>query len=107
MQNSTRIINSLLASLLLLSFLVFLYYASEVSSIPSGENYPPNFFYRNGLWYDSWNITRNAWYGQDGYLPRIANESLGYNRELAYSLGQGFKAEYPEKVRRAEEILVP
>ena len=57
------------------------------------------------MWYDTWNITRNAWYGEDGYLPQMANESLGNNKELAYTWGQNFKVEYPDKVERAQQIL--
>ncbi len=101
MANSVR---SIYTIVLLSISLLIVGYVVDVMALPSG-GYPPTFKYRNGLWYDDWNITRNAWYGEDGYLPQMANESLGTNKELAYGLGQDFRSTYPEKVERAEEIL--
>jgi hypothetical protein len=88
-------------AIIALSFCFFsLGFVTDVLAIPSDD-----FIYRNGMWYDSWNITRNAWFGEDGYLPKMAYESLGVNRELAYGWGQEFKAAYPDKVERAQEIM--
>lgn len=89
----------------LIIFLLSLVFVIEVLALPSGGKYPPTFIYRNGMWYDTWNVTRNAWYGEDGYLPQMANQSLGNNKELAFTWGQTFKAEYPNKIERAREIL--
>ena len=56
-------------------------------------------------WYDSWGFNRNYYGDSDGYLPNLAYESLGNDKELAYSIGEKFKIDYPQKIRRAEEIL--
>jgi hypothetical protein len=56
-------------------------------------------------WYDSWGFNRNYYGGNNGYLPNIAYESLGNDRDLAYSIGEQFEADYSQKVRRAEEIF--
>lgn len=72
---------------------------------PSGGTYPPTFTLRNGEWYDSWGFNRNYYGGSDGYLPNVAYESLGADKELAYSIGEWFKFNYPQKTERAEAIL--
>ncbi len=72
---------------------------------PSGGVYPPQFTQHDGEWYDSWGFNRNYYGGRDGYLPNVAYESLGADKELAYSIGERFKTEYPQKVERAEAIL--
>jgi hypothetical protein len=91
----------------LLAFLLVITLASAFSinaiGIPAS-----NFTKENGDWYDNWGIDRNdPGYGGDlpGYLPHLANETLGANKELAYSIGQQFQDEYPDKVSRAVAIL--
>jgi hypothetical protein len=63
--------------------------------------------------FDDWGIFRTRAFGEDGFYqlsetsfrPVIAFESLGEEAALAYQLGEGFAAEYPDKVRRAEAIF--
>jgi hypothetical protein len=67
-----------------------------------------SFTQRYGDWYDNWGIDRNdaGINGQlPGYLPNIASETLGDNKELAYSVGQRFFNEYQSKTDRAVAIL--
>jgi hypothetical protein len=73
--------------------------------IPSGGVYPPEFTHRNGEWYDSWDITRTNSEGSNGFLPNVAYESIGTYKEKAYTIGESFKTNYPEKTDRAEAIL--
>lgn len=91
--------------LLILIFLVFFVSLNLVNGVPSGGEYPPTFTFKNGDWYDSWGFNRNVHWGDDGYLPNIAYESLGSDKELAYSLGDWFKSNYGQRVERAEAIL--
>ena len=74
-------------------------------AIPSGGVYPPEFIYKNGYWYDSWDYNRNFYAGEDGFLPHVAYESLGSDKELAYEIGEWFEQNYDNKVERAEAIL--
>jgi hypothetical protein len=92
---------------LLVGLIVFLISSSVglVHGIPSGGKYPPVFTQRSGEWYDSWGFDRNNADGSDGFLPNVAYESLGTYKEQAYSIGERFKASYPQKVERAEAIL--
>ena len=60
---------------------------------------------RNEEWYDSFGFNRNYYGGADGFLPNVAYESVGSDRELAYDLGEWFKDNYGDKVERAEAIL--
>jgi len=92
-------------SFCILIFLFLFSLANIVSGFPSGREYPPTFDYRNGYWFDSWDFNRNVYWGENGYLPNIAYESLGSERELAYSLGLWFMSNYPQRVERAEAIL--
>jgi hypothetical protein len=78
---------------------------SVACGIPSGGVYPPKFTFRNGEGYDSWGITRTNSEGSNGFLPKVAYESLGDYKERAYSIGETFKTNYPQKVQRAEAIL--
>ena len=64
--------------------------------------------------FDDWDICRTRAYGEDGFFqivtegqfrPVIAFESLGNNMDIAYSLGQQFEDEYPDRVQRAEAIF--
>lgn len=88
-----------------LVFLFTLCFLGEVSGLPSGGRYPPTFTYRDGDWFDSWGFNRNYYGGDDGYMPNVAYESLGTNREAAYELGDGFKETYSDRVQRAASIL--
>jgi hypothetical protein len=63
------------------------------------------FTFHDGDWYDNWGIDRNYYAGPNGYLPNLANETLGQNRELAYSIGERFQSNYPSKTNRAVAIL--
>ncbi len=56
-------------------------------------------------WYDNWGINRNYYAGPDGYLPNLSIETLDGNKELAYSIGEWFQANYPIKTDRAVAIL--
>jgi hypothetical protein len=95
----------------LLAIAVLLLATSSVAStpvvraFPSGMKYPPTFRKYGGEWYDSWGFDRNYYDDSDGYMPNIAYETLGSNKELAYSIGEQFKAIYPNDVQRAEAIL--
>ena len=82
-----------------------IFFVNIVHAIPSGGVYPPEFNYKNGYWYDSWNYNRNNYAGQDGFLPHVAYESLGSDKDLAYELGGWFKENYDNEVERAEAIL--
>jgi hypothetical protein len=79
--------------------------SSLAHGIPSGGEYPPEFTLRHGDWYDSWGFNRNYSGDSDGFLPNVAYESLGINKELAYRIGERFKVNFPQKVERAEAIL--
>jgi Carbohydrate binding module family 56 len=72
---------------------------------PSGKVYPPEFTYRNGEWYDSYDITRTNYAGSNGFLPNLAYESIPPENERAYDIGKSIKDNYPNRVDRAEEIL--
>ena len=88
--------------------MIILFTFSSVSvayGFPSGGVYPPKFTLHQGDWYDSWGFNRNYAEGSDGFLPNVAYESLGSNKELAYSIGEQFKINYPQKIERAEAIL--
>ncbi len=80
-------------------------YLNIVYGIPSGGVYPPEFTYSNGEWLDSWDITRTNYGGSNGFLPNVAYESIGEYKEKAYSVGESLKANYPNRVDRAEQIL--
>ena len=79
--------------------------AGLANATPSGGTYPPKFTQRYGDWYDSWGYTRNNAEGSYGFLPNVAYESIGTNKELAYSIGEQFTTNYPSRVARAEAIL--
>jgi hypothetical protein len=85
--------------------LLFVSYTNLVFALPSGGTYPPEFTFRDDQWYDSWGFNRNYYGGSDGYLPNVAYESLGANKETAYSIGERFKANYASINERAEAIL--
>jgi hypothetical protein len=87
-------------------------YVSVAYGIPSGGVYPPEFTSETtnwGVeWFDSFGFTRTNYAGTDGsngFLPNVAYESIGDYKERAYNIGETFKTDYPQKVRRAEAIL--
>jgi hypothetical protein len=88
-----------------LIFISFFTISNIVNGLPSGGEYPPTFTLQDDDWYDSWGFKRNEYWGDDGYLPNIAYESLGSDKELAYDLGFWFKTNYAQRVERAEAIL--
>ncbi|MCW3981320.1 MAG: hypothetical protein NWF11_07595 [Candidatus Bathyarchaeota archaeon] len=91
---------------LLFVFLVILVFMFvDASGLPSGGSFPPTFTLHGEDWYDSWGYNRNYYGGADGYMPNLAYETLGANKEQAYSLGQQFQAAYPSRVQRATSIL--
>ena len=90
----------------LCTFIITLLFSINIAhAIPSGGVYPPEFNYKNGYWYDSWDYNRNFYAGEDGFLPNVAYESLGSDKELAYELGEWFVENYDNRVERAEAIL--
>ena len=86
-------------------FSIVFFFVSLAHAVPSGGAYPPEFTLKYGEWYDSWGFNRNYYGGNDGFLPNIAYESLGEDRERAYNIGEWFKSNYAQKVERAEAIL--
>ncbi len=86
---------------------VFLLLLSMVGvlALPSGNTYPPTFTKKQGYWFDSWDVSRNYGYGDDGYLLWMIAESMGSNRERAYEVGQQFLQTHPARVSRARAIL--
>lgn len=72
----------------------------NVYAVPSSD-----FTQTNGSWFDDWEINRNYYAGRHGYLPDMAYETLGENSELAFSIGESFKENYPIKTERAVAIL--
>jgi len=92
-------------SLLAAAILLLAVFSSRVSGFPSGLSYPATFTLKHGEWYDSWGFNRNYYGDEDGYMPNIAYETLGTNRELAYNIGESFKTSYSSDVQRAVAIL--
>jgi hypothetical protein len=88
----------------LLLFLLFC--ASVVALNKTVSGFPASSFnLQDGDWYDNWGIDRNYYGGSHGYLPNLASETLGENKELAYSIGKWFQDKYPSKVERAVAVL--
>jgi hypothetical protein len=84
--------------------------ASAVALIRTASGFPASSFsQQGGDWYDNWGIDRNsasAYSGDPhGFLPNLASETLGENKELAYSIGERFQNNYPSKTERAVAIL--
>ena len=91
-----------------LRYLLFLllFFAPVVALNKTANGFPANSFtLQDGDWYDNWGIDRNYYGGPHGYLPSLASETLGENKELAYSIGERFQNNYPGKVERATAIL--
>jgi hypothetical protein len=74
-------------------------------SLPSGGEYPPKFSFKEGYWYDSWGLSRNYYGGKDGYVPGLAYETLGSNKDVAHRIGELFLESISNKVTRAVEIM--
>lgn len=86
--------------------LFLLLLASAVALVKSAEGFPASSFsLHDGDWYDNWGIDRNYYGGPHGFLPNLASETLGENKELAYSIGERFQENYPSKTERAVAIL--
>ena len=71
-----------------------------VSGLPASS-----FSQQNGDWYDNFGIDRNYYASPDGYLPNLVSETLGENKEIAYSLGERFQDNYQSMTDRAVAIL--
>jgi hypothetical protein len=80
-----------------------------IALIKTTSGFPASSFSKqDGYWYDNWGIDRNdaGIYGDlPGYLPNLAYETLGDNKELAYSIGERFQNNYQSKTNRAVAIL--
>ena len=77
----------------------------EGSTHPSGGTYPPTFNKHGSYWYDEWNINRNLYSGETGYLPNMFYETVGVNADLAYSWGLEFTQHHSNRVELAQTIL--
>jgi len=77
-----------------------------ISQSQTTNGLPASSFNRKeGDWYDNWGINRNYYEGPNGYLPKLATETLNENKELAYSIGEWFQTNYPTETDRAVAIL--
>ena len=56
-------------------------------------------------WYDDWGIFRTNYEGSNGFIPHLADETLGQYKGTAYELGVGFQENYPSRIERAVAIL--
>ena len=98
----------MIMSLLKTSFvfvLIILFFVPQVRGIPSGGVMPPTFTHRSGFWYDEWGLTRDYPEGRDGYIPGLESETIGVNKELAYSIGERFRDTYSDRNAMAAAIL--
>jgi hypothetical protein len=88
--------------IILFSFLCILLFtqAHTVNAFPASS-----FTFKDGDWYDNWGIDRNNYEGSNGYLPKLATETLNGNRELAYTIGERFQSDYASNTDRAMAIL--
>jgi hypothetical protein len=87
--------------LILTVFTLFLLVSTSMCRATPSSNFKES----DGDWFDDWNINRNYYGGENGYLPNLADETLNDNKELAYSIGQSFQTQYSVKTDRAEAIL--
>jgi len=60
---------------------------------------------KNGYWYDNFGINRNNYAGSDGFLPKLADETLGQYADTAYEIGQSFRNSFASETERAVAIL--
>jgi hypothetical protein len=92
-----------------LPILLLILFMVPIVLINIASGFPASSFHKQyGDWYDNWGIDRND-AGIDGqlpgYLPNLAYETLGDNKELAYSIGESFQNSYQSKTDRAVAIL--
>ncbi len=82
---------------------------ASVLAIPSA-----NFYVEGRDIFDDWDICRTNAAGTNGFFsitertefqPIIAEESLGENADIAYSMGLKFASDYPDINQRAEQIF--
>jgi len=92
-------------NLLAASILLLIASSLRVSADPSGWKYPEPFRLIRGYWYDDWDYNRNYYDDADGYMPNLAYETLGPNRELASSIGERFRSSISSNLQRAQAIL--
>ena len=89
--------------------LFLLLFSLACAMIAPVRGFPASSFHQeNGDWYDNFGIDRNdgGTNGEfPGFLPDIEYETLGNNRELAFSIGQQFLKEYQSRIDRAVAIL--
>ena len=72
----------------------------------TAAGFPASSFTKDGDdWYDNWDIYRTYYAGPRGFLPNLATETIDENKELAFSIGQNFQANYPMAPDRAVAIL--
>jgi hypothetical protein len=73
----------------------------------TAQGIPASSFTKEGRydWYDNWGIYRTYYGGPNGFLPNLASETLGENKELAFSIGEKFQENYHSKTDRAVAIL--
>ncbi|MEM2112276.1 MAG: hypothetical protein QXX08_10455 [Candidatus Bathyarchaeia archaeon] len=64
-----------------------------------------NFTFKNGDWHDNFGINRNYYAGPHGFLPNLIYETIGDNKELAYSIGEQFREKYTSMTERSVAIL--
>ncbi len=91
-----------------LAFILMILLVSPALAAPSEE-----FYEYGGEVYDSFDICRSRFTGEDGFLqlteygfdPIIVRESLGENIDVAWELGQAFSDKYPEPNQRAQYIF--
>ncbi len=88
---------------------ILLIFSLTVSLITIADGFPASSFNQeNGDWYDNWGINRNNAVNNEyliGFLPNLAYETLGDNKEWAYSIGEWFQNHYSSKSDRAVAIL--
>jgi len=67
-------------------FILFLLFCILIAAVNQTASGVPasSFTLENGDWYDNFGINRNYYAGPDGFLPNLAYETLGENKELAY-----------------------
>lgn len=90
-----------------LHIIVFFFLCALVATQSLTANGLPasSFTIHEGDWYDNWGINRNYYGGSNGYMPNLAVETLNENKELAYSIGEWFQANYLSETDRAVAIL--
>jgi len=86
--------------------LLLLLSSLAVAEVKIVSGFPASSFtFEYGDWYDNWGIDRNYYGGPHGFLPNLAYETIGDNKELAYRIGEWFQENYPDKTERAIAIL--